>query len=85
VREPLVRRGLRLEYATLGWNVVGVPILAIAALRAGSAAAAGFALDSLIEIGASIVVIWELTGTAGGREPRALRLIGIAFLAVASI
>ena len=83
MREPLVRRGLRLEYATLGWNVVGVPILAIAALRAGSAAAAGFALDSLIEIGASIVVIWELTGTAAGREPRALRLIGTAFLAVA--
>jgi Co/Zn/Cd efflux system component len=83
VREPLVRRGLALEYATLGWNVVGVPVLTVAALRAGSAAAAGFALDSLIEIGASIVVVWELTGTAGGREPRALRLIGTAFLAAA--
>jgi hypothetical protein len=85
VREPLVRRGLRLEYATLGWNVVGVPILIVAALRASSAAAAGFGLDSMIEIGASTVVIWELTGAPGARERRALRLIGVAFGAVAVV
>src|SRR5690348_12091616 len=84
VRDQLTRRGLRLEYATLGWNVVGVPLLAVAAIRAGSAAAAGFGLDSAIEIGASLVVVWELTGTHHDREARALRLIGIAFLAVAA-
>jgi hypothetical protein len=83
VREPLIRRGLRLEVATLGWNVVGAVVLAVAALRAGSAAAAGFGLDSLVEIAASTVVIWELTGTPGARERRALQLIGMAFLAVA--
>ena len=59
--ERLTRRGLRLEYATLGWNVIGVPILVVAAIRSGSAAAAGFAFDSAIEIGASSVVVWELT------------------------
>ena len=83
VRDALTRRGLRLEYATLGWNVVGVPVLAIAAIRAGSAAAAGFSLDSAIEIGASFVVVWELTGSGRERETRAVRVIGLAFLAVA--
>ena len=79
----LTRRGLRLEYATLGWNVVGVPILVVAAIRSGSAAAAGFGFDSAIEIGASLVVVWELTGAPKQREAVGLRLIGCAFLALA--
>ena len=83
VQDALTRRGLRLEYATLGWNVIGVPILVIAAVRSGSAAAAGFAFDSAIEIGASLVVVWELTGTHEDRERIGLRLIGCAFLALA--
>lgn len=78
----LLRRGLRLEYATLGWNVVGVVILAVAAIRAGSPALAGFGLDSLIEIGASLVVVWELIGTTPAREQKAMRLIGAAFVAL---
>jgi divalent metal cation (Fe/Co/Zn/Cd) transporter len=81
----LTRRGLRLEYATLGWNVVGVPILAAAAIRSGSPAAAGFSLDSAIEIGASLVVVWELRGSLSPeRQARGLRLIGFAFVLVAS-
>jgi len=84
VREGLIRRGLWLEDATLGWNVVGVPVLAAAAISSGSAGPAGFGLDSLVEIGASVVVIWELTGTPGARERRALQLISVAFLAVAA-
>jgi divalent metal cation (Fe/Co/Zn/Cd) transporter len=83
MEDTLVRRGLRLEYATLGWNVVGVPLLALATIRSGSAAAAGFGLDSAIEIGASLLVVWELKGHDHGRERLALRLIGCAFIAVA--
>ena len=83
VRKRLLRRGLRLEYATLVWNVVGVVVLAIAAISASSVALASFGLDSLIEIGASTVVVWELTDTAAGRAPLALRLIGCAFFAIA--
>jgi divalent metal cation (Fe/Co/Zn/Cd) transporter len=79
----LRRRGLALEYATLGWNVVGVVVMAIAAWRANSIALAGFGLDSLIEIFASVVVIWQLTDSAAGREQRALRLIGGAFFLLA--
>jgi divalent metal cation (Fe/Co/Zn/Cd) transporter len=79
----LRRRGLALEYATLGWNVAGVLVMAIAAWRARSIALAGFGLDSLIEIFASMVVIWQLTDSAAGREKRALRLIGGAFFLLA--
>ena len=53
IRWRLLRGGLALEYATLGWNVVGIVVLAITALTARSVALAGFGLDSLIEIGAS--------------------------------
>jgi divalent metal cation (Fe/Co/Zn/Cd) transporter len=79
-RSELLRRGLRLEYATLGWNVVGLGVLAVAVVMARSVALAGFGLDSLIEIGASVVVVWELSGSDAARERRALRLIGFAFL-----
>jgi divalent metal cation (Fe/Co/Zn/Cd) transporter len=79
----LLRRGLALESATLAWNVVGTVVVIAAALAAGSVALAGFGLDSLIEIGASTIVIWQLNDTTGTRERRALRLIGIAFLALA--
>jgi divalent metal cation (Fe/Co/Zn/Cd) transporter len=82
-RVRLLHRGFTLEWITLGWNVIGVVVLAITALAARSIALAGFGLDSLIEIGASTVVIWELSGTGKERQRRALRLIGIAFAALA--
>jgi divalent metal cation (Fe/Co/Zn/Cd) transporter len=83
-RSRLLRRGIRLEWATLTWNVVGIIVLGVAAIGARSVALAGFGLDSLIEIGASTVVLWELSGSGSGRERRALRLIGIAFLVLAA-
>jgi divalent metal cation (Fe/Co/Zn/Cd) transporter len=78
----LLKRGLLLEYLTLSWNVAGVIVLVLAAYAARSVALAGFGLDSLIEIFASIVVVWQLTGTHLNRERRALRLIGLAFAAL---
>ena len=80
----LLRRGLRLEYATLGWNVLEIGFLVFAAIMARSVALAGFALDSGIEIFASLVVVWQLNGTTTPeREHRAVRLIGVAFLGLA--
>jgi divalent metal cation (Fe/Co/Zn/Cd) transporter len=79
----LLRRGRILECVTLGWNVAGIVVLAIASISARSVALAGFGLDSLIEIGASTVVLWELAGTGADRQRRALRLIGAAFVALA--
>ena len=83
MRARLLRRGFVLEYVTLGWNVAGIVVLAVAAVAARSVALAGFGLDSLIEIGASTVVIWELSGTGEDRQRRGLRLIGYAFTALA--
>lgn len=82
-RARLLRRGFILEWITLGWNAVGIVVLALAAIAASSVALAGFALDSLIEIGASTVVIWQLSGSREERQRRALRLIRIAFLLLA--
>jgi divalent metal cation (Fe/Co/Zn/Cd) transporter len=82
-RRVLVRRGFILEYLTLAWNILGIVVLAIAAISARSVALAGFGLDSLIEIGASTVVIWELSGAGAERQRRGLRLIGAAFAALA--
>jgi divalent metal cation (Fe/Co/Zn/Cd) transporter len=79
----LLRRGRVLELATLGWNVVGIVVLAFAAVAARSIALAGFGLDSLIEIGASTVVIWELAGAGQERQRRALRLISGGFAVLA--
>lgn len=84
VQRGLMRRGFALEGITLGWNVVGIVVLAVTAIGARSVALAGFGLDSLIEIGASTVVIWELSGTGMERQRRALRLIGVAFALLAA-
>ena len=83
-RVALLRRGLRLEYATLAWNVVGIVITLAAAVAARSVALAGFALDSGVEIFASLVVVGQLAGTTSeaGQE-QAERRIGYAFLALA--
>jgi divalent metal cation (Fe/Co/Zn/Cd) transporter len=67
----------------MAWNAVGIVILALAAISARSVALGGFGLDSLIEIGASAVVIWELSGTSKKRQARALRLIGLSFALLA--
>jgi divalent metal cation (Fe/Co/Zn/Cd) transporter len=82
-RAALLRRGFLLEYLTLAWNVAGIAVLAIAALDAKSVALAGFGLDSLVEIGASTVVVWELSGDRKDRRRRALKLIGVGFALLA--
>lgn len=82
--DRLLRRGLTLEYLTLGWNVVGVVVLTVAATTSGSIALIGFGVDSLIEIVASAVVVWELRGESGSpREHTALRTISVAFALLA--
>ena len=84
LQAQLIRRGLLLEYLTPGWNVVGVIIVMTAAYKARSVALAGFGLDSLIEIFASIIVVWQLLGVNQHRERLALSLIGAAFFALAA-
>lgn len=83
VNTSLLNRGLYLEYITLAWNVIGSSIIIVAAYLAGSVALAGFGIDSLIEIFASVIVVWQLHGVGKERERRALRYIGVAFLLLA--
>jgi divalent metal cation (Fe/Co/Zn/Cd) transporter len=64
--------------------VIEIGFLIAAAIAARSVALAGFALDSIIEIFASIVVVWNLRGTASVHdERRAVRMIGLAFCGLA--
>jgi divalent metal cation (Fe/Co/Zn/Cd) transporter len=85
-RERLLRRGLRLEYATLAWNAGEVVFVFAAAAAARSVALAGFALDSCIEIYASLIVVERLRGATGeAKERRATRRIGYAFFALAIV
>lgn len=89
------RRALRLEYATIAWNV-GEAVLTISlGLIAGSLALIGFGGDSIVEVFASIVVVWHVRPGHETDRPqrttRALRLVAAAFailavmLAVASV
>ncbi len=47
-------------------------------------ALAGFGIDSLIEIFASVIVVWQLKNIGHEHERMALRLIGTAFFALAA-
>lgn len=80
----LLQHGLWLEYITLSWNALGVIILSVAAWSAKSVALAGFGLDSLVEILASLVVVWELQNIKANRQRRALKLIGVLFVILAT-
>ena len=78
-----MRRGIALEYTTLALNVVGTFVVFAAAVASGSVALAGFGIDTVIEIGASTVVIWPCAHAHAQRERRAMLLIGSAFVALA--
>lgn len=80
----LTRRGLWLGYTTLGWNVVGCWIVLLSAYAARSVALAGFGIDSVIEIVASLVVVWQLKSINKDKEDLEERLMGIAFLLLAA-
>jgi divalent metal cation (Fe/Co/Zn/Cd) transporter len=80
----LRRRGLSLEYATIGWNVLEAVIAVWAGLAANSIVLIAFGLDSVVEVFAAGVVVWEFRGVPEERTARALRLIGISFVVLAA-
>lgn len=80
----LHRRALALEKATIAWNV-GEAVLTIAlGSMAGSLALISFGTVSIVEVFASVVVVWHLrTSGEGDRASKttlALRMIAGAFL-----
>lgn len=85
----LRRRGLRLEYATIGWNVVEAVVAIGAGVAAGSIALVAFGFDSTIEVAAAAVVVWQFRAELRGgvdeaREQRALKLIAVTFFVLAA-
>lgn len=85
LRSDHVRRGRRLEYFTLAWNLLEAVISIGAGIVAGSIALVGFGSDSLIECLSGSILLWRLTDGGKGerREKMALTLVGITFLFLA--
>jgi divalent metal cation (Fe/Co/Zn/Cd) transporter len=88
-RVRAVRRGQWLTWSTLGYNSLEGLLSVGAGLLAGSVALIGFGVDSFIEVTASFAAIWRLRADADERrrefaERRALRIIGLCFLALAA-
>jgi divalent metal cation (Fe/Co/Zn/Cd) transporter len=82
-RARLQRLALRLEYGTIAWNV-GEAVLTLAlGAMASSLALIGFGAVSVVEVFASLVVVWHLVPEHETDHPRrtrlALRLVGLAF------
>jgi cation diffusion facilitator family transporter len=59
-RPEQVRAALRLEYLTVGWNVLEGAVALVAAMLAGSIALLGFGVDSLVETASGGILIWRL-------------------------
>jgi len=85
-RDAVVRQGRRLEYFTVGWNLIEAAVALGAGLFAGSIALIGFGIDSLIETSSGAVLLWRLQEGEEGekRERMALKLVGISLLALAA-
>jgi divalent metal cation (Fe/Co/Zn/Cd) transporter len=88
-RLALVRRGLRLNYLTIGYNTIEAGVSLVAGLVAGSVALIGFGVDSAIEVTASVAAQWRLRSDRDSvRRERVewltRRVIGGSFLALAA-
>ena len=88
-RTALVRRGLALNYLTIGYNVLEAIVAIGAGIVAGSVALVGFGLDSVIEVTASGAAQWRLRADLDAArrervERATLRIIGWSFLALAA-
>jgi divalent metal cation (Fe/Co/Zn/Cd) transporter len=71
-RADLLRRALRLEYLTVGWNVVEGVIAVAAAVAAGSVALLGFGIDSFVETTSGGILVWRLRAERGGLDHHAI-------------
>lgn len=89
-RQDHLRRGLRLEYFTVAWNVLEAVVGLTAGFVSGSVALVAFALDSIVEASSGGILVWRLRAEANqGRaseevERKAIRLVAWAFFALAT-
>lgn len=92
-RLGLLRRGVRLQAMTVGWNIVEGVVAVSAGIFASSVALMAFGIDSFVETTSGAVVGWrfrsELTGRADEEraemlEQRAGRIAGGLLLVLAA-
>jgi len=86
-RHSIVRQGILLSYATIGYNSLEAIGSLIAGLLSGSVALVGFGIDSVIEVIASVAAQWRLRVDADlsrrfSSEVRTLRIVGWCFIAL---
>lgn len=89
MRHAHVDRGIRLEYLTVGWNVLECAIAVFFGAAAGSIALIGFGVDSAIESASGFVLLWRLRAERRGQHPaaleqKALKLVGVSFFLLAA-
>jgi divalent metal cation (Fe/Co/Zn/Cd) transporter len=89
VRAAVIRRGMLLNYATIGYNSLEAIASLIAGLLAGSVALVGFGVDSVIELTASGAAQWRLRSDVDAVrrvrvERTSLRIIGACFVGLAA-
>lgn len=88
-RPAVVKRGRRLEYFTITWNVLEGLVAVGAGTLARSISLVGFGIDSFIEVASGSVLLWRMSVDAdeqrrASREKLALRLVGTCFLLLAA-
>lgn len=87
--EQLRRRGLSLVWITIAWNFVEVFVTIGLGVASGSIALVAFGTDSMVEVFASLVVVWHsrdlLVMEESDRTRRSLQLISIAFIVLGII
>jgi len=88
-RTAIVQRGRRLEFFTIAWNAVEGLVATVTGLVAGSVSLMGFGVDSYIEVASGSALLWRMSVDANEsnrerNEKRALRIVGICFLALAT-
>jgi cation diffusion facilitator family transporter len=91
-RERLQRRGVRLEWFTVAWNVAEALVAVAAGVAAGSIALIGFGVDSGIEVVAASALLWRFSHARadaseeehGRAERRALYVVSATFFALAA-
>jgi divalent metal cation (Fe/Co/Zn/Cd) transporter len=84
-RRQLGRRAQLLAAASVSYNVVEAVIAIVAGVVAGSVALVGFGLDSIVEVSSGVIILWQFRHRLPeSRERQALRMMAVAFFALAA-